>query len=601
MPGLVGIAGSERASRESVIGAMRDMLAHSPEHVRGAVYSDASISAARVRLSSAPADAEPAQSADILVWLDGEILRCDGEDASPVLTAADIARHFAVHREWSFLRRLYGTFAGVLYDRASGAVHLFTDRFGFRFLYLARTSNGIAWGSETKAFLTLPGFDRTIDPVAVQQFLSIGYLLADRTLLAGARMVPPASVLSWRDGELTTHRYWHWSEIPARDVALNDAGAEELAEILEGALSAACAPPGRVGLTLSGGLDSRAILAQAERSIGSGVPAVTFGEPHSDDVALASRVARVAHARHSVVQIGTANWLEPRLAGVWMTDGHLDLMHMHGIEARDALRSEMDVAINGFAGDIVLGGGFMDPARSDSGLDPTHIARLLRLPVDQLEGIERFTGLRHSDYYMLENRLRRFTGAGLHLAQSSVEQRRPFFDPRLVDFAYGLPDDVRRRSRLYKRALLRQYPDFFRTIPWQKTGVTIRRSERVEDLSILVHKLRHRLGSHLPIARRRSWTIVDYPRYLRNPATRAFLERLLLSHDTRLTATVDVDRMRDALASHMAGENRAPELCRMLTLELWLRQMTDVSWRSVLGETPVAARELFAETDARRS
>ncbi len=597
MPGLVGLMAEGRAERARIAGCMRDMLAHQESDVREPLYSDDLLSAGRVRLPYITGFAQPGKCGDVFAWLDGEILRWDGDPVSPVRDATGIARQFARQRNWRFLRDLYGTFAGVVFDRESGTVHLFTDRFGLRFLYVNLRSDrtALAWSSETKAFLELPWFRRGIDESSLAQFLAIGYLLGERTLFSDAALVPPASVLSWRVGASPTiERYWDWSEIPARTPVAVDEGAEELGDLLVGALSAACDPPGRVGVTLSGGLDSRAILAQARRSIGPGVPAVTFGEPGSDDVTFARRAARIADARHSVVSIGTENWLAPRLGGVWVTDGQLDLMHMHGVEAQDALRAEMDVTINGFAGDIVLGGGFIDPHRSDEGADPAHIARLLHVPLDQLEGIDRFAGLRHSDYYMIENRNRRFTGAGLHLAQSVVEQRRPFFDPRLVDFAYGLPDDLRRRSRLYKAALLRLFPEYFRDIPWQKTGVTIRRSERVENLSILAHKVRHRIGARMPALRRsRAWTIGDYPTYLRHPRTQAFLRDTLLGADHRLATLIGEARVRDAVTGHERGDNRAVDLCRMLTIELWLRQIDDHRWRPSDRAIPAAARDRF--------
>lgn len=598
MPGLAGIAGWSGPVRAAALEAMGDAITHAETHHRDSTFVDGLVAGCRVYLAPASRAGQPARHGDIHVWLDGEILPgAHGDSASAIRSAGDIARRYSESRDWKFLRDLNGTFAGVVYDAHERAVHLFSDRYGFRYLYFHEADEGFAWSSEVKAFLHVPEFRPKVDRIAVRQFLGAGYLLANRTTLEGIALVPPASVVSWRyegtRGRTAVSRYWSWSEIPARTNRGIAREADELGERLSIALDRACAPTARLGLTLSGGLDSRVILAQMVESLGPDVTAVTFGEPGSADARIAAEAARVAGSRHVVVPIGSTNWLEPRLAGVWMTDGQLDLMHMHGIEAQAALREAMDVALNGFAGDVVLGGSFMNPRRLDAGVDVPHVSRFVGLPPEELEGIDAHAGLRHSDYYILENRLRRFIGAGLQLAQTVTEQRRPFFDRDLLTFAYGLPDALRVKSRVYKRALLQRYRSYFRRIPWQKTGLPIGVGELAEDAVLAARRVRARAALALPLLGSGSRGFVSYPEYIRDARARRFFEELLLAPDARVGDFADRAMLRRALAEHFAGADRAATLTRHLTLELWLRQLDDPAWRPRLGATPHAARRFF--------
>ena len=115
---------------------------------------------------------------------------------------------------------------------------------------------------------------------------------------------------------------------------------------------------------LSGGLDSRAIVA-ALTDDAAPFQMATFGQDHSAHIAIAARVARVRGGEHHVQNLSPANWIEERFAGVWWTDGQLNLLDMHGAEKLGERRNWFDVNISGFIGDLTMGGSHLGASQQD--------------------------------------------------------------------------------------------------------------------------------------------------------------------------------------------------------------------------------------------
>lgn len=74
---------------------------------------------------------------------------------------------------------------------------------------------------------------------------------------------------------------------------------------------------------------------------------------------------------------------------------------------------------------------------------------------------------------VVSNRGIRFVASGSDLLADRLHNLKPFMDADLLDFVYSLPDEYRYNSRLYNAMLLKYYPEYFVTIPWQNTGEVI--------------------------------------------------------------------------------------------------------------------------------
>ena len=173
------------------------------------------------------------------------------------------------------LNRLNGIFAFALWDRADRSLTLVRDGLGVKPLYLARTALGVAFASELKALLAVPGLDRTIDRAAAGAYLTYLYSPGERTMFAGARKLDPGSWLRVDDsGGETSGQFYHLP--PPQPTQLSDSDViEGTRERLEQAVARQMIADVKVGAFLSGGIDSSAIVAIAQRHGGEAMPCFT--------------------------------------------------------------------------------------------------------------------------------------------------------------------------------------------------------------------------------------------------------------------------------------------------------------------------------------
>jgi asparagine synthase (glutamine-hydrolysing) len=165
------------------------------------------------------------------------------------------------------VERLRGMFGLALWDAHRRRLLLARDRVGIKPLYYAAAGGRLVFGSEAKAVLAA-GVDRTIDPQALHDYLSLGYVPAPRSMFAGVHKLPPAHVLVCEaGGGVRVERYW---DVPRPAPNGNGAsalrgGADEYAERLRAVLTDAVRchllADVPVGVFLSGGLDSSTIVA----------------------------------------------------------------------------------------------------------------------------------------------------------------------------------------------------------------------------------------------------------------------------------------------------------------------------------------------------
>ena len=526
-----------------------------------------------------PGPPQPFHAGDLTVWLDGEIARTP--ELERLLPSAGgsgveaLAAVFASADPAKALRAVDGEFAGAVYDRRTQTVRLVTDRSGLRALYWLEHHGDLVWASGLAALLGLPGFSPRIDGRAVDELVTCGHPIGERSLFEGVKLLPPATVLTWsRSQGVRLERYWWWDMLRPAGVRSLDEAADELGRRLRQATAVLAPPEERVGVSLSGGLDSRALLASVpprER-----LPVVTFGRTGCVDIAIAAKVAALRGAEHHVVTLTARNWLAPRLAAVWFTDGQFNLVNMHGVEAADVYRGVGDVYLDGYGGDFLHGGMYMGDQSTWGRFDRELVARRMKCDPEFLGDLAPWDTLERSDYYLVENRGRRMNNAGTRMWQVFGQERKPFLATGLLEFTFGVPDELRARGRLYRRMLVRTFPEYYRHIAWASLGVPVSWPRGVRRLGRNMYK-----SSRRGDGRMRAYGLpgtyaaryADYVAWLCSPPALGFVDGMLRSPDAlypeytaRDSALADWDRV-------LAGEDRTSEVGRVLTLEIWLQQV----------------------------
>jgi asparagine synthase (glutamine-hydrolysing) len=160
------------------------------------------------------------------------------------------------------VRHLDGMFAFGIWDKQKSQLFVARDRMGIKPLYFNLTDKAFSFASNTQALLTMDGVDTTINPIALQQQLSLhGVVPAPNTILNGVKKIKPATTLMIKaNGKMIEKTYWQPS---ARRANLSDEEyLERTHELLTRAvmkrMHAADVP---IGVLLSGGLDSSLLVA----------------------------------------------------------------------------------------------------------------------------------------------------------------------------------------------------------------------------------------------------------------------------------------------------------------------------------------------------
>ena len=213
------------------------------------------------------------------------------------------------YREWgieSLVDRLRGMFAIALWDAAAETLHLVRDRLGVKPLVYVERDGTVAFASTVRA-LRSAGLVRDIDPEAVAEFLEFGFVTERRSIYRGAKKVPPATIVTWRDGTSSAKRYWSSPEAGDGNglstVSFDDAVATTERLLLQ-AVERRLQADVPVGALLSGGIDS-ALVCWAIRELGGDITAFTVGAPGSaaDETADATATARELGIRHVVLPL----------------------------------------------------------------------------------------------------------------------------------------------------------------------------------------------------------------------------------------------------------------------------------------------------------
>jgi asparagine synthase (glutamine-hydrolysing) len=375
---------------------------------------------------------------------------------------------------------LNGEYQIAIWTPKSRSLLLLNDRFGALPLYVGSSARGTAFGGGVRGVLMAPGVTAEPDPQAIREAVTFGgYRLGGRTNLRDVRMTPPATVVQIAPDTVTTRRYWTWSQLRDGD-ATND---RELLEETRATFSAAIARgldgADRPGLTLSGGLDSRAILAEASRT--KPLRALTYGVPHSDDVRIAGRAARAGGAQWELFPLYADGWLERRTNRILETDGLMDLVDLMHTEVLDRLPSSFDVLMSGYIGDAVAGSTLYFTGRSHDFLNTMpYYGGALSLSYDEAlavaEELIRATPgpARFAPY---EHKLPQSTNRITAAARPYATVRRPFVDYEFFETCQRIPEAWRTNHRWRERWVVSTYPQYFARIPNQQTGVAVEASK----------------------------------------------------------------------------------------------------------------------------
>jgi len=229
-----------------------------------------------------------------------------------------------------FLRSLSGLFHGLLVDRSHGLAVLFNDRYGMHRLCYHESKDAFYFGAEAKAILAALPELRAADPKGRGEVMACSCVLENRTIFKGIQVLPAGSSWTFRNGVIaqkdTYFEAKEWEEQTPLD---SEAYYHELRDVFASNLPRYFSGRELVGMTLTGGLDTRMIMAWQKSPPGT-MPCYTFGGTMREcgDVKIARRIAGMFGQSYQVLPIGEEFLSQfPHYAerSVYMTEGGVDV------------------------------------------------------------------------------------------------------------------------------------------------------------------------------------------------------------------------------------------------------------------------------------
>ncbi|MGZ5022950.1 MAG: asparagine synthetase B family protein, partial [Chthoniobacterales bacterium] len=240
----------------------------------------------RLSIVDLPGGHQPITNEDgtVHVIFNGEIynyveLRADLEKRGHRLTThsdTETLVHLYEEHGVEMLRFLRGMFAFALWDSRKKMLFLARDRLGKKPLNYAVVNGSLYFCSELAPLLDAKLAPWEIDPEAMAEYLMFGFISAQRAFVRQLQKLPPAHYLTWQAGRIEIQRYWSFTQRPTTTSTYEEA-REEVRAKLDESIRLRLRSDVPLGLLLSGGIDSNAILARLVRGLGQKVQAFTIG------------------------------------------------------------------------------------------------------------------------------------------------------------------------------------------------------------------------------------------------------------------------------------------------------------------------------------
>jgi len=314
---------------------------------------------------------QPMHDPDTGNWIiyNGEIynfrdIRCELERCGTYFSSqTDTEVVLKAYSRWGpgCLEKFRGMFAFAIWDAREHELFVARDPMGIKPLYYAQSGAYFVFASEVRTLLQTELIPRQISHAGLFNYLTFGSAYDSLTLIEGIRALPAGHVLNWKNGKLTEKRYWDILEEVRSEDRQNSGSAAisavELKALLEQSVRAQLVSDVPLGIFLSGGIDSSALVSLVSR--GGVTPhtfSIVFREADYSEAQQSRAVAKRFHTDHHEINVSQTDVLKVIPDALRA----MDLPTMDGVNtfvvSREASRAGVKVALSGLGGDEVFAG-----------------------------------------------------------------------------------------------------------------------------------------------------------------------------------------------------------------------------------------------------
>ena len=366
---MCGIAGIYDPSGVNVadVQAMADALAHrGPDDAQVHMEPEIGLGFRRLSIIDLESGAQPISNEDGSIWVicNGEIYNYrELRDALQrrghhfrTQSDVEVLVHLYEERETELLGDLRGMFAFAIWDRTKRRLFLARDHLGQKPLYWARHGSRVYFASEIKGILAVAPHYRQVDPLALDEYLSLRVISEPRSMFAGIRKLASAHFLMVSERSAEEHCYWRLDFEPKKQ--FSDAEALERTEQhIKEAVKVHLVSDVPIGAFLSGGVDSAFITAMVAQVHTERLDTFSVGLRYGgfDETPAAETVAQLYGTRHH------AQWIDGSMARllpevVYHADEPSDPLSVCMYRLGEFARTKVKVALGGDGGDELFGG-----------------------------------------------------------------------------------------------------------------------------------------------------------------------------------------------------------------------------------------------------
>jgi asparagine synthase (glutamine-hydrolysing) len=346
----------------------------------------------------------------------------------------------------AFFEKLNGLFSGLLIDQQRKKVFLFNDRYGIERIYWHETTDAFYFASEAKALLRVLPQLREFDREGVAQFLEVGSALEGRSMFREVRLLPGGSRWTFENGSARRDAYFSpstWEALPKLSEAEYEA---KFRTMFEGVLPRYYESDSKIGISLTGGLDSRLIMACHPHDR-SHETTFTFTGPTGQtlDDRVAGRVAAACGLEHKLLRLASdffSGFARHADKTVLVTDGCSGVMGAHEIYFHKMARPLATLRLTGNYGSEIC--------RAISTFKPVGLARQM-FSADFLPAVNAAAGQlaalkKHPDTFAAFQEVPLSLFGNLAAGRSQISFRTPYMDNEVVALSYQCPVSIRKSS-----------------------------------------------------------------------------------------------------------------------------------------------------------
>jgi asparagine synthase (glutamine-hydrolysing) len=376
MCGICGIARTNNGVpfSPSLIAEMCETLAHRGPDDQG-VHTEKNVGLGSRRLSIIDLEKghQPLSNEDGTIWIahNGEVYNFPAlreellSRGHTFRTRTDTETIVHAYEEWGedFVLRLRGMFASSLWDSREEKLILVRDRIGIKPLYYTRLEDRtLVYGSELKAILKHPRVQRTVDPQALDLYLTLEYIPAPFSIFRNISKLPAGHLLVYKRGEIRIKKYW---ELESQETASSrisrsriDSVKDELYTLVKEAVGLRLISDVPLGAFLSGGIDSSSLVGMMHEWGTSPIKTFSIGfeDTSYDELHHARRVAQAFQTEHEefVLKPNALELTDKLIHHLDEPFGDFSIFPTYMVS--QMARSHVKVILSGDGGDEVFGG-----------------------------------------------------------------------------------------------------------------------------------------------------------------------------------------------------------------------------------------------------